>query len=272
MTPSAMWSFAAKIAVTSGLRPRASPCRYPDRVVQSPYSTGGGTIPALLQGAPPGLDPMGSGERGRGSGDVPHLLVAEFQQVFRRLTSALCLIGVHHGVAGAGVGVDHHHRNPWRKAELRVVQEMRLEDEDHAVDGRLAEPVVGTGNPAHGRVRHGDEGDGVLGVCGFLGDRVERARVSERLEREGDDTDRVEPPALERACGSVRPVAQRLHRLDDPLPGRRVDVGVAVGHARNRLRRDTGVPSDIRHRRPGPTGHGLVPNRHDPLFPLFLGP
>ena len=26
MTPSAIWSFAAKIAVTSGLRPRANPC------------------------------------------------------------------------------------------------------------------------------------------------------------------------------------------------------------------------------------------------------
>src|SRR3984957_16145387 len=61
------------------------------------------------------------------AGDVPDLAVPEPQEVPGGLPGAEGLVGVDHGVAGAGARVDHDDRDARRQDELGPVEEARLQ-------------------------------------------------------------------------------------------------------------------------------------------------
>ena len=153
MTPSAISSFAAKIAVTSRASPSSARRSIRTVVRQSPYSTGGGHPASSSVRRQDST--RWAAENEVGSGDVPHLPVAEFQRDVPwpdgRPAPGRCPPRCRPGPGSEStttIGTP-------AGAGLRVVQEMRLEDEDHPVDGRLAEPVRGAGRtcPSSGPAR-----------------------------------------------------------------------------------------------------------------------
>jgi hypothetical protein len=216
----------------------------------------------LAQGPGPGPGPAGGRERRGRAGDVPDLAMAELQQVLGGLPGAERLVGVDHRVAGARPGVDQDDRDPRRQRELGLVEQARLEQDHRAVDRLRAQPLVGARPAAERRIGDRQQGDRVAGLRGLLRDRVQGTDVAEALQRRHDHADGVEPAALEGAGGAVRPVPEGLHGLHDPGPGLLVDVRMAVGHPRHRLRRHPGQPGHVGHRGTRRPGRAWTSPRH----------
>jgi hypothetical protein len=161
---------------------------------------------------------------------MPDLTVPEPEQVPGGLAGAQCLVGVDHGVARPGAGVDDDNGDARRQRELGPVEEACLQDDHGAVDGLRGQPLVGTGHAAQGRVGDRHQQDRVVGARRLRGDRVQGPDVAEGLQRGHDHADGVEATALQGAGRTVRAVAQGLHGLKDAGPGGLFDVGLAIGH------------------------------------------
>ena len=132
---------------------------------------------------------------------------------------SLRLVGVDDGVLVAGARVDDDDGQAWRQGDVGVIEHVRLDDDDHAVDGLFAEAAERHRHLTLGEVLHGEQGDRVSGCRGRHRDGVESAHVSVRRQREHDDAESAEAAGAEGSCSAVRTVAELVHGRHDAIAG-----------------------------------------------------
>jgi hypothetical protein len=127
---------------------------------------------------------------------MPDRTVAEVQQMAHRLPCPVGLIGVDHGIAVAGVRVDHHHLHARRQRQIDRVEQVYLHDHDDPVDGQLAEAGERPEHAVLGRRRHREQGDRVPLLGGLRGDRLDRTAVAGGRQSKQNDADGMKCPSF----------------------------------------------------------------------------
>jgi hypothetical protein len=184
--------------------------------------------------------------------------VPELEQMLGGDAGAALLVAVDDDVLRRAARVGHDSRDPARQRQPAAVEQPRLDDDDDTVDLLLRQPVERAADVALADRAHRHQHHGVARTLGRDDDAVDRLRAAVHRQRRGDDTDPAEPTGGQRASGRVGPVAERLHRGEDPVARDVLDVGAPVGDAGDGDGRHAGLPGDIGHRRAVSAAH-VVP-------------
>ncbi|GLJ80749.1 hypothetical protein GCM10017586_24320 [Microbacterium imperiale] len=174
-----------------------------------------------------------------------HRRVPQLEQVPRRLSGTVRVVGLHDGEAIVERRIDDDEPQAGRRCGV-ASEPRRLVERDRSVDALVAQLGEGLRDVARTGDRH--HGEGVVALPRRVGDGLQHAGVADRGESRDDEPDRAGLAGAQRAGGAMHAVAERRHGCLDAGSRLGIDARAAVGDARDGLRRDAGVCRHLGHR------------------------
>ena len=164
------------------------------------------------------------------------------------------MVGIDRGHARMRVHGNDDRSNARQRIERLKIGRHATHADDDTVHGQRGHTTRGLGKRKLLGLGHLDQRDGAAALAGRAGNAVDHRKVAKLGDIVDAQADRMVTAVAQRATGITRTKAKLLHSGLHALARLFVNVGQAVGDARNRLLRNASSAGDVGHGDPTRTG------------------